>query len=180
MHALSAIQFAAECSEVHFRAFARTIVRAADLMQQPCPGKAGFVLHTEAYFVYELRKVIANRDAYGLTPKAVLLLAGTLQRLERSGAVPVRDVEEYISSGKSTPATFEKAVKASLTASDLRSCALASCGAKEAHPLHFKRCASCRAEVYCSREHQLADWPAHKAACKAARAREAGEGAEQD
>jgi len=51
----------------------------------------------------------------------------------------------------------------------LRSCGLASCGAKEAHVNHFKRCSACKTIVYCCKEHQLEDWPAHKAACKAAR-----------
>ena len=51
----------------------------------------------------------------------------------------------------------------------LRSCGLASCGAKEAHVDHFKRCSACKTVVYCCREHQLEHWPAHKAACKAAR-----------
>ena len=60
-------------------------------------------------------------------------------------------------------------MKESLNASGLRSCALAGCGAREAHPAHFKSCAACRAVVYCCREHQVAGWPAHKKACKAAR-----------
>jgi hypothetical protein len=51
----------------------------------------------------------------------------------------------------------------------LRSCGLASCGAKEAHVDHFKRCSACKTVVYCCKEHQLEHWPAHKAACKAAR-----------
>ena len=51
----------------------------------------------------------------------------------------------------------------------LRSCGLASCGAKEAHVSHFKGCGACKTVFYCCREHQLEDWPAHKAACKAAR-----------
>jgi hypothetical protein len=51
----------------------------------------------------------------------------------------------------------------------LKSCALASCGAKEAHVSHFGKCGSCKSVVYCCRDYQLADWPAHKAACKAAR-----------
>jgi hypothetical protein len=42
------------------------------------------------------------------------------------------------------------------------------CAAREAHPAQFKSCAACRAVVYCCREHQVADWPSHKAACKAA------------
>ena len=29
-----------------------------------------------------------------------------------------------------------------------------------------KRCAKCKAVVYCSPEHQKADWPAHKGICK--------------
>jgi hypothetical protein len=51
----------------------------------------------------------------------------------------------------------------------LKSCALAGCGAKEAHVSHFGKCSACKAAVYCCRDHQQADWPAHKAACKAAR-----------
>jgi len=51
----------------------------------------------------------------------------------------------------------------------LRSCALASCGAKEAHVSHFSKCAACKAVVYCSKDCQLAAWPDHKKACKAAR-----------
>ena len=51
----------------------------------------------------------------------------------------------------------------------LRSCGLASCGAKEAHVDHFKRCSACKTIVYCCKEHQLEHWPAHKRDCKAAR-----------
>jgi hypothetical protein len=51
----------------------------------------------------------------------------------------------------------------------LLECALAGCGAHEVHVAQFKRCAACKGIVYCCKEHQLADWPAHKAACKAAR-----------
>ena len=50
-----------------------------------------------------------------------------------------------------------------------RTCALAGCGARELHVAHFKCCAACKAVVYCCKEHQVQDWLAHKAACKAAR-----------
>lgn len=51
----------------------------------------------------------------------------------------------------------------------LRSCGLASFGAREKHPDHFKTCAACRGVAYCSKEHQTEHWPDHKAPCKAAR-----------
>jgi len=63
-----------------------------------------------------------------------------------------------------------KAARAAASAPELlRSCALASCGAKEAHVSHFSKCAACKTVVYCSKDCQLADWPDHKKACKAAR-----------
>jgi DNA topoisomerase IA len=58
---------------------------------------------------------------------------------------------------------------AAAAAGRLQSCTLAGCGAREAHVSHFGKCSACKAAVYCCREHQQADWPAHKAACKAAR-----------
>ena len=60
-------------------------------------------------------------------------------------------------------------MQSSLTAPGLRTCALPGCGAKEVHPGHFKNCGGCLTVVYCCREHQVAGWPAHKKACKAAR-----------
>jgi hypothetical protein len=51
----------------------------------------------------------------------------------------------------------------------LRGCALEACAAREVHPAQFKKCAACQAAVYCCKAHQEQHWPAHKAACKAAR-----------
>jgi hypothetical protein len=59
----------------------------------------------------------------------------------------------------------------------LKSCALAGCGAVEAHVSHFGKCGACKAVSYCCREHQQSDWPAHKAACKATRKAAAAEDA---
>jgi hypothetical protein len=56
----------------------------------------------------------------------------------------------------------------------LRSCANAACGTIEAYAGHFKLCAGCKAVVFCTRDCQLASWPQHKAACKAARKRSGG------
>jgi hypothetical protein len=41
--------------------------------------------------------------------------------------------------------------------------------ATEPHAKAFKLCSACMRVVYCTKEHQAADWPAHRAACKAAR-----------
>jgi hypothetical protein len=42
----------------------------------------------------------------------------------------------------------------------------------ELHARHFKLCARCRVMVYCSKAHQVEDWPRHKAACTTTRAAE--------
>ena len=66
----------------------------------------------------------------------------------------------------------------------LRACDAPGCGKRELHLNHFKVCSACGSVVpsgdkvaYCSRECQQADWPRHKAACKAARKRAAAEAA---
>jgi hypothetical protein len=51
----------------------------------------------------------------------------------------------------------------------LRSCAQDACREREVHPAQFKRCSACSTVVYCCKACQPADWPRHKAACKAAR-----------
>jgi hypothetical protein len=49
-----------------------------------------------------------------------------------------------------------------------RTCALAGCGALEAHSGHFGRCSKCKTVSYCCRAHQEEAWPGHKKACKEA------------
>ena len=67
-----------------------------------------------------------------------------------------------------------EAVAAEAARKGLKSCALASCGANEAHPSHFSKCGACKSVVYCCREHQQQVWPAHKAVCKAVRKQQSG------
>lgn len=52
-----------------------------------------------------------------------------------------------------------------------RACHFSACDAAPAAApaKSLKRCGGCNAVFYCCKEHQLADWSAHKAACKAAR-----------
>ena len=159
--------FSAECSVPQFQSFAEHAVHAAELMQQPRHCNAAMAV--EAHFTEDMRHTVAEAGAYGLDARLVHLLAVTLQRLQRSGVLQARRVEESIAILAPAQRTFEAALHRSLTSADLRSCALPGCGAKEAHPTHFKSCAACRAVVYCCREHQVEGWPAHKKACKAAR-----------
>ena len=160
--------FAAECSVGQFQAFAQHAVHAVELMQQP--RRYGDVaMGVEAKFVAELRFAVAEAGANGLDARLVKFLAGAWERLERSGVLQARRIQERIQFDAPRQQAFHTAVKKSLTAPDRRSCALPGCGAKEAHPAHFKSCAACRTVVYCCREHQVEAWPAHKKACKAAR-----------
>ena len=162
--------FKAECSAVQFRSFAEHVVHAAELMQQPRRHHHNdAVMALEASFVKELRRVAADAGASGLDKCLVQLLTCALQRLQRSGVLQTnRTMEKYLKLVAPGAEAYSTAVHTSLNAPDLRRCALPGCGAREAHPAHFKSCAACRTVVYCCREHQVAGWPSHKKACKAA------------
>jgi len=95
--------------------------------------------------------------------------AEALQLLYLDGALSADDQALAEKDAKSVRAKQAAARTAATAPELLRSCALASCGAKEAHKAHFSRCSACKIVVYCSKDCQLADWPSHKKACKAAR-----------
>ena len=169
--------FVAECSNEQFLSFVQHVVHAAEVMQHP-RSQGAMALGNEASFPEWLRSAVAIAGANGLNARLVQLLAGAWQRLQRSGVLEAHDVENSISSGASRRHAAEAAVRRSQSAPGLRTCALPGCGAREAHPAHFKSCAACRAVVYCCREHQVAGWPGHKKACKASR--KAAAAAEED
>ena len=163
--------FAVECSDTtQFASFVEFVEQAAELMQQPWRRDA-FASGKEAEFAKEFRKAVAVAGANGLDARLVQRLAGAWQRLQHSGALPARrdEAERVQSPAPEKCAAFAAAIRKSLTAPDLRTCALLGCGAKEARPAHFKSCAACRTVVYCCRKHQVEGWPSHKKACKAAR-----------
>ena len=160
--------FAAECSDAQFQLFAQLVVHAGKLMQRPRRhGDVG--MNVEAKFTLRLRIALDDAVENGLNASLVQLLAGAWQRLECSGVLRARSIDKKIREERSENQEFQAAVRKGLMASGLRSCALDGCGAREAHPTHFKSCAACRAVVYCCREHQVAGWPGHKKACKEAR-----------
>ena len=159
--------FASECSQSLFESFAQHVVVAAEMMQQP-RRHVNTGMQFEAEFPARLRDAVALCGANGLNERLVQMLAGAWQRLQSSGVLQERRVDEGITAVERELNAYQAAANKSMSALGLRKCTLASCGAKEAHTSHFKACAACKAVVYCSREHQVADWPAHKAACKAA------------
>jgi hypothetical protein len=96
------------------------------------------------------------------------LMVDAWRRVERSGAIAMRRLRVDAEPAMSINACLAAAA-ADAAVRGLRECALAGCASKEVHVSQFKHCGACRTVSYCCREHQVADWPSHKAACKAAR-----------
>jgi hypothetical protein len=136
------------------------------------PGDEGVFLSTSERLLVHLARltlvegrIVSNH----LDLQAMSLLVEAWRRVELSGAVAMRRLDEAeIDLAASCDACLSAAA-ADVAARGLRECALAGCGAREVHVAQFKRCSACRTVFYCCREHQVADWPAHKTACKAAR-----------
>jgi hypothetical protein len=98
-------------------------------------------------------------------------------RLQRSGILQARGFDAGIERLSNSAPAFLQAFLAAKDPTGLQLCALGSCGAREVHAAQFKKCAACKTVLYCGRACQVADWPAHKAACKAARKAAAAGGA---
>jgi len=170
---LNASLLSVECSAAQFEAFAQHVVHAADLMHLPRSHGTTY-MGAEVDFTERLSVVMAlDLGARGLDASLVQLLTDARLRLQQSGVLETRGITDEIQRDEQINTNRDEqhavAVRAAMAAHGLRSCALPGCGAKEAHLRHYKRCSACQAVVYCSKEHQLEDWPAHKAACKAAR-----------
>ena len=126
-----------------------------------------FLSSKESFFVDAFRKALLPL----LTPH-VLGCARVLAAwhdLEKSGELHTLDHEELRKSAVRIQEQLVNAQAAKDARVPLHTCALPSCGAREAHVALFKKCSACGAVVYCSKQHQAEHWPAHKAACKAAR-----------
>ena len=105
---------------------------------------------------------------FNLDREVRTLMADAWRHVELSGAVVMRELGDEPDPAKMINTRFAAAA-ADAAVRGLRECALVGCASKEVHVSQFKRCAACQQAFYCCREHQLADWPSHKAACKAAR-----------
>jgi hypothetical protein len=91
------------------------------------------------------------------------------RRLQSSGVLQRRGILQGVSLNDAFVAHATAAAAAAAAARGLHFCSLHTCGAQEVHASQFKRCSACSGVVYCCKEHQVQDWPAHKAACRAAR-----------
>jgi hypothetical protein len=100
-------------------------------------------------------------------------------RLQSSGVLQRRGILQGMSRVTAYNTHQRSTAAATAAARRLHVCALHTCGAQEVHASPFKRCSACLSAVYCCKEHQVQDWPAHKAACRAARkaAEQADDGA---
>ena len=170
---INARYYAGECSASQFQAFAEFIAHATDLMQLPRSHSTTY-MGAEVSFLGIFSSVMAyDLGARGLDACLMQLLTGAWQKLQRSSVLETRGILDKLQrDGQINTNRNEQraaAIHSAMAAPGLRSCALAGCSAREAHPQHFKRCSACKDVVYCSKKHQLEAWPAHKAACKAAR-----------
>ena len=141
------------------------LANAVDLMARPRDLTTW--LTGEPGLVRLLREVIPT--VRGLDKPATKQLCAAWRRLLRSGVLRARGINDGIDAKEQVQKRVLAAVDAEVAAGRLQHCALAGCAARESHVSQFKRCSACNAVWYCCREHQVEDWPAHKAACKAAR-----------
>ncbi len=156
----------------------RFAVRAIDLFEQPRPKiwvSSSQTLASESVLTCTMQKFsetcssCLKKNGPHALPGPVAETFARWQRFARSGVLQERHVFADFARIYTHTSAASAATQARLAAATLRCCSLRSCGARELHPSHYKQCGACKTVAYCCREHQLEDWPAHKAACKAAR-----------
>ena len=165
---IAAVTPSAAAPTAHNLELMQFAVTAVDLMMQPRDHGNEYLV-AEATLVYQLQHDLSLFLL--LDPRVSLLLMDACERMNGSGILRERGLDQAAMELSREEADAESAPEPAWGGDTdaLRSCALEGCGAREAHPQLFKRCGGCKTVVYCSKECQLADWPAHKAACKAAR-----------
>jgi hypothetical protein len=135
-------------------------------MVQPRPYLRDISLCAEASFIWACDTVM---EAVAFTPEDAQLIEPAWEALKSSGVLQKRNIDGGIESVKRGEDQLDVRAARRVATHGLCACALAACGAREVHATQFKKCAACQGVVYCCKAHQEADWPAHKAACKAAR-----------
>ena len=131
------------------------------------PGTHTYMSSDEKIFLHKFRsQLLLNLKA--AEPRYARILAAW-RDVEQSGLLQVVPIERELERNARDCKSLADAQAAKDAGVPLRTCALPSCGAREAHVARFKKCSGCGMVVYCSKQHQTEHWPAHKAARKAAR-----------
>jgi hypothetical protein len=156
------------------RPFGPVLVHAVDAMTQRVSASAQSVRWTvhDSHLIAYVQAQLGRPPVQASRSPLLTRLKQAWARLQQTGVTASAAVRQDIGArqrGGQLDAQLTQNVARAAAAPGLRTCALASRGAREAHPDHFKSCAACRVPFYCSKEHQTADWPSHNAACKAAR-----------
>jgi hypothetical protein len=160
----------------HMRTLYALVSSALDLMAQPRPaGLEQLHFLGEQQFVSAVRQLVLTpaslvQSAFLGLGEEARQLAAAWQRVLQAGVLEPRGLDERTEERRYQRRDEGVAqALAALEREQRRVCGLPSCGRQETHAAHFKLCAACKTVVYCSKEHQAAAWPAHMAACKAAR-----------
>lgn len=151
------------------------LVRATcDLMLLPrLPAPHDWMSHEEVFFARRCSVSMPawNQSRVALFPGGsellapiMLLLQQAWRQLEHSPPMRVAMTDVIQQSYTRGNAESRAAVCASLAEMPKRSCA--HCGAIEALHGDYKQCARCTQVRYCCKEHQVAHWATHKAACR--------------
>jgi hypothetical protein len=123
----------------------------------------------ETCLVQNAQSVIDEQQLFRATCEWHARILTAWRRLQSSGVLQRRRILECVSAVTAYNTHAAATAAAAAVARGLRFCALHTCDAQEVHASHFKRCSACLTVVYCCKEHQVQGWPAHKAACRAAR-----------
>jgi hypothetical protein len=124
----------------------------------------------EVVLVHNAQSYIEEEQQFHATCEwHVARILAAWRSLQSSGVLQQRGILEGISVVDAQFTRVTATAAATAAARGLHFCALPTCGEQEVHASQFKRCAACLSVVYCCKEHQVQGWPAHKAACRAAR-----------
>jgi hypothetical protein len=152
-------------TEATLQACSVFVERAFDMMQLRTVGVSMF----EPGLVYKARFAVEERQCFRATCEWHGRILDAWHRLQSSGVLQRRGILEGVNIAVADTTRATATAAATAAARGLHFCALPACGAQEVHASHFKRCSACLSVVYCCKEHQVQGWPAHKAACRAAR-----------
>jgi hypothetical protein len=142
------------------------VERAFDMMQL----RTGPVNSIEVPLVRNAQTDVEEQQRFfHATCKWHARILAAWRRLQSSGVLQRRGILQCMSGVVAYNTHVIATAAATAAARGLHFCALPTCGAQEVHASQFKRCSACSGVVYCCKEHQVQDWPAHKAACRAAR-----------